>query len=169
MTTSTIMSKPPAWLWWLFIGLVAVVFLLVGRVFGPKKETTPRAAQKTATAPARADQWQLNWEKKPEHTGKTGIRSLSLPAKIEKKTNNHIIVSYSFSGGSGVMEGTSTDGVSYSGKWKDSTGWGKWHLRFVSPDTAFGWSDDEGKGEKVPNVLVKIKGGLASSVGRPFF
>jgi hypothetical protein len=161
------MSKVPTGLWWLLIGLVAVV-LLLGWTFRPKKETTTAKTAAIAT-PAQAEQWQLSWEKKPEHIGKTGIRSLSLPAQIEKRNNSHIIISYSFPGGSGVMEGISVDGVSYDGQWKDSTGWGKWHLHFVSSDTAFGWSDDGGKGEKVPNVLVRTKGGLAHASGPPPF
>jgi hypothetical protein len=107
-------------------------------------------------APAVAQQqWQLCWEKKPEYEGKTPQRDKCLSAKIESRNESHIIISYS--GGRGIQEGTSTDGKNYDGEWRDSTGWGKWHLKFVSSDTAFGWSDDEGKGEKQPNVLGKIK------------
>jgi len=100
-------------------------------------------------------QWQLCWEKKPGYEGKTGTRYKCLPAKIESRNESHIIISYSYSGGRGIQEGTSTDGISYDGAWSDSTGRGNWHLRFTSPNTAFGWSDDEGRGEKQPNVLEK--------------
>jgi hypothetical protein len=108
--------------------------------------------QRAAVAVAQ-ENWQLCWEKKPEYAGETSIRYQSLPAKIESRTAAHIVISYSYSGGQGVMEGTSIDGIGYDGQWKDSTGWGKWHLRFISPDTAFGWSDDKGKGYKQPSVL----------------
>lgn len=105
-------------------------------------------------APAVAQQeWQLCWMKKPEYEGKTDIRQKCLPARIETRSDSYIVISYSFSGGKGVREGTSTDGNNYSGQWKDKTGWGNFHMKFVSPDTAFGWSDDEGAGDKQPSVF----------------
>ena len=97
--------------------------------------------------------WQLCWMKKPEYEGKTDIRQKCLPAKIEKRSDSHIVISYSFSGGKGIREGTSTDGKNYSGQWKDKTGWGNFSMMFVSPDTAFGWSDDKGTGDKQPSVF----------------
>jgi len=97
--------------------------------------------------------WQLCWMKKPEYEGKTDIRQKCLPARIESRSDSHIVISYSFSGEKGVREGTSTDGLSYDGEWRDSTGSGKFHMRFISPDTAFGWSDDEGTGDKQPSVF----------------
>lgn len=111
---------------------------------------------KPAPAPVISQNWQLCWEKKPEHGGKTGMRNHCIPAKIETRTSSYLVISYNGNSGKGVQEGTSIDGVSYSGGWKDPTGWGKFHLRFTSSDTAFGWLDDEDKGEKIPNVLEKI-------------
>lgn len=103
-------------------------------------------------APVR-NNWQLCWEKVPGYNGETDARSKCLRAKIEKKDDDLIVISYASSYGRGIQKGTSSDGVSYSGEWKDSTGWGRWHLKFVSSDTAFGWSDDKGSGYKQPNVL----------------
>lgn len=113
-------------------------------------KTTP-----TKKASLSLQRWKLCWEKKPEYRGESDIRTRCLPAKVLRRSEGYIAISYSFPGGRGVQEGTSTDGISYDGKWEDSTGWGKFHLRFVSSDTAFGWSDDEGRGYKQPNVLSK--------------
>ena len=156
--TTQIMSKAPSWLWWLLIGLVAAI-LSAGWIFWPKKETTKTSQSQSAQQATVSQPWQLCWEKKPEHTGKTNTRQHCVPTIIETRTASYIVVSYICSEGLGVMEGTSINGIDYDGLWKDSTGWGKWHLKFVSADTAFGWSDDEGKKEKAPNVLTRFKGG----------
>ncbi len=144
----------------IIVVILTAIFVFGGRDSGG--ERLKNLYQKIGSSPQRAtaaaqQQWQLCWEKKPEYEGKTGTRYKCLPAKIESRNESHIIVSYSGGSGRGIQEGTSTDGKNYDGEWRDSTGWGKWHLKFVSSDTAFGWSDDEGKGEKQPNVLEKIK------------
>jgi len=133
--------------------VITAIFVLGGRE--KLKAPLPQPLRISTTQPAPLQQWQLCWEKKPEHEGKTGIRRECLSARVESRTDAHVVISYTYPGGRGVMEGTSTDGIGYDGEWKDSTGWGKWHLRFVSSDAAFGWSDDEGEGEKIPNVLEK--------------
>ncbi len=133
--------------------IAVIAILLVLGWFGYRHFTDlPSRQQTTAVA---QQKWQLCWEKKPEYEGKTAQRDKCLPARIETHSDSHIVISYSFTGGKGVQEGTSFDGKKYDGEWKDPTGWGKFHLRFVSSDTAFGWSDDEGKGDKQPNVLEK--------------
>lgn len=97
--------------------------------------------------------WQLCWDKVPGYKGETATRGKCLKAKIETRNDDLIIISYVSSSGKGVQKGTSSDGSSYSGEWKDPTGWGRWHLKFISSETAFGWSDDKGSGYKQPNVL----------------
>ena len=71
-------------------------------------------------------------------------------AKIEKRTSSEILISYT----SGVMTGTSTDGAIYKGEWQGRGRWGRWEIRFDSPDEATGWSDNKANGEKFP---LKIK------------
>lgn len=145
--------KGSGWLW--FLGVVIIV-LGISLALIPDSKNLNHQSLPTAPA-AISQQWELCWEKKPDYEGKTATRYKCLPARVETRTESHIIISYSYSGGRGVQEGTSTDGHSYDGTWRDTGGWGKWHLRFVSPDTAFGWSDDAGggKGEKAPTVLRK--------------
>ncbi len=149
----TDLDKAPAWAWWL---LIFFFLLIIGLGWFLTREKTERVGtqyRQPITQKAETENWQLCWLKKPEYEGKTSERDRCLPAKIESRSDSHVIISYSYPGGKGVQQGTSTDGKNYDGEWKDSTGWGKWHLKFVSSDTAFGWSDDEGKGEKQPNVL----------------
>lgn len=149
-------DRAPLLIWVVFtVVAVAIIGLKLWEPWVSKDKSSP--AEAPAVAQQRQQQWQLCWEKKPEYEGKTGTRYKCLPAKIESRNESHIIISYSYSGGRGIQEGTSTDGINYDGAWNDSTGRGNWHLRFTSSDTAFGWSDDEGKGEKQPNVLEKIK------------
>ena len=139
MTTPT-MSKVPTGLWWL---LIAVVFLL-GWIFWPKKET-PTAKTAAIATPARAEQWQLCWEKIPGHTGTTNTRQLCLPARI-LRGNASLVLTYPYRDGSGTMEASSSDGGAvYAGLWKDPGGWGNFHLRFTSPTSAVGWVDEKGK------------------------
>ena len=111
--------------------------------------------QKNASTPPRThpNSWQLCWEKVPDYKGVTSARSKCLNAKIETRSTESILISYFYSSGKGVQRGFADDGVSYAGEWRDAGGWGRWHLKFVSPDTAFGWSDDKGSGYKQPNVL----------------
>ncbi|NOY35356.1 MAG: hypothetical protein GXP44_00255 [bacterium] len=144
-------KKKKGGLGWLVLPLSLVAVLLIVGVMYYNTYTAPTKQGVATTKP----QWQICWEKKPEYRGESGIRTRCLPAKILRRSEGYIIISYSFPGGRGVQEGTSIDGINYDGKWKDSTGWGKFHLRFVSPDTAFGWSDDKGRGYKQPNVLAK--------------
>lgn len=132
---------------------IVFAFIMVGITVLMHSEKRKEIARATETF---APNWQLCWEKKPEHEGKTGMRNHCVPVTMEKRTSSHLIFAYDGNFGKGLQEGTSIDGVSYSGEWRDGTGWGKFHLRFTSSDTAFGWSDDEGKGEKIPNVLEKI-------------
>lgn len=132
---------------WVIIALVAYFgYRYFSERAGVQERRTPEIAQSQQN-------WQLCWEKKPEYDGKTPERNRCLPAKIESRTESYIVISYSYPGGKGIQQGISGDGKNYDGEWKDSTGQGKWHLKFVSSDTAFGWSDDEGKGEKQPNVF----------------
>ena len=70
---------------------------------------------------------------------------------IEKRTSSEILISYP----SGVMKGTSTDGVMYNGEWHGEVKWGRWEIRFDSQDEATGWSDNKGIGEKFPMKLGK--------------
>lgn len=69
--------------------------------------------------------------------------------KIEKRTSSEILISYS----SGVMKGTSTDGVMYKGEWHGRDKWGRWEIRFDSKDEGIGWSDNKGVGEMFPLKL----------------
>lgn len=143
--------KGSSWLW-----LIGIVIIVLGISLTLASNAKKIAAQKPTSAPtAESQQWELCWEKKPEHKGKTATKNHCMSARIEKRTNSYLVLSYNGNFGIGTQEGTSIDGVSYDGEWKDSTGWGKFHLKFVSPNTAFGWSDDEGKGEKIPNVFTK--------------
>ena len=114
---------------------VAAVLILVGLwMLGPSKTKT-----------SQDEHWQLCWEKKPEHIGKTSTRQLCLSARIETRTPSYLVISYSYSEGRGAMEGTSANGMEYNGQWKDSIGWGNFHLRFTSPTSAVGWVDEKGK------------------------
>jgi hypothetical protein len=70
---------------------------------------------------------------------------------IEKRTSSEILISYP----SGIMKGTSTDGVMYNGEWHGKVNWGRWEIRFDSQDEATGWSDNKGIGEKFPMKLRK--------------
>ncbi len=141
-------DKAPAWAWWILAAISFLVF--AGIIFIAPTETKKRAS-------VAREEWQLSWEKKPEYAGKTGVRHTSLLAAIESRDKTKIVISYVCPGSIGIMKGFSRDaGKSFDGTWKDATGWGCWHLRFTSDNTAFGWSDDEGKGYKQPNVLEKI-------------
>lgn len=136
--------------------LIVAAVIIIGVII-----ITAMAAQKEKPAKKEAlvaqEKWQLSWEKKPAYAGKTGVRHTSLPVAIESRDKEKIVISYTFSNNVGIMKGFSRDaGKSFDGIWKDATGWGCWHLRFTSDRTAFGWSDDEGKGYKQPNVLEKI-------------
>lgn len=136
--------------------IIAAIAWFGYRYFSERTERAGVQERQTPEIAQSQQDWRLCWMKKTEYEGKTAERGRCLPAKIESRSDSHIIISYSYPGGKGVQQGTSTDGKNYSGQWKDSTGWGKWHLKFVkfvSSDTAFGWSDDEDKGEKQPNVL----------------
>lgn len=141
-------KKKISWGW-----VVCVIALIFGGFYGYKHYLKPPTKETTV-----ALKWQLSWEKKPAYAGKTGIRHTSLPAAIENRDKSRIVISYICPDGSmGIMKGFSRNaGKSFDGIWKDSTGWGQWHLRFTSDNTAFGWSDDEGKGYKQPNVLERI-------------
>lgn len=140
---------------WSWGWIVCVLILVFGGYYGYKHYLKSPTAKEALVA---QEKWQLSWEKKPAYAGKTGVRHTSLPAAIENRDKEKIVISYTFSNNNvGIMKGFSRDsGKSFDGIWKDATGWGCWHLRFVSDNTAFGWSDDEGKGYKQPNVLEKI-------------
>jgi hypothetical protein len=73
----------------------------------------------------------------------------SYNVKIEKRTSSEILISYS----SGVMKGTSTDGVMYRGEWHGRDKWGRWEIRFDAKDEGTGWSDNKGVGEMFPLKL----------------
>lgn len=142
-------KKKTGWGW-----IICVIALIFGGYYGYKHYLKSPITKEAAVA---QEKWQLSWEKKPEYAGKTGVRHTSLPAAIENRDKEKIIISYVFSSNVGIMKGFSRDsGKSFDGIWKDATGWGCWHLRFTSDNTAFGWSDDGGKGYKQPNVLEKI-------------
>ncbi len=150
---TTGIKTPAKWLVWVII--LAVIGFAGYWIYIYFTKSKP--GRQAATVERQSQEWQLCWLKKPEYQGKTDIRQKCLPARIETRSDSHIVISYSFSGGKGIREGTSTDGLSYGGEWRDSTGSGKFHMRFISPDTAFGWSDDEGAGDKQPSVFERKK------------
>lgn len=137
------MKKSAKFVAWASIPLA--IFLFYASKYAKEYETPEKASTQVA-----AKNWQLCWEKPPEHKGKTEMRSTCLPAKIEKLNKNIITISYAFTGGSGVMEGASTDGVDYDGTWIDQTGSGTWHLKSTSENSAFGWTSDNGSSVKIP-------------------
>jgi hypothetical protein len=133
------------------IGLFILFLVLAVVRWGQKKakEAEATAKKQQIAAPV---QWQLCWEKTPEHRGKTAIRRNCNSAVVERQ-DEILVVKYNFSGGQGVIIASKTPDGAYLGTWRDSTGSGNIFLRFVSPSSALGWQDD-GKGtEKDPTSL----------------
>lgn len=133
-----------------FLGLLILFLILAAVRWGQKKTKEAEAAAKqrsavqAATPSARAEQWQLCWEKIPGHTGTTNTRQLCLSTRI-LRGNASLVLTYPYRDGSGTMEASSSDGLVYEGLWKDPGGWGNFHLRFTSPTSAVGWVDEKGK------------------------
>lgn len=152
---TTGIKTPAKWLVWVII--LAVIGFAGYWVYEYFSKSEPGRQTAITESRRESQEWQLCWLKTPEYEGKTDIRQKCLPAQIETRSDSHIVVSYTFSGGKGVREGTSIDGKNYSGQWKDKTGWGNFHMEFISPDTAFGWSDDESSGDKQPSVFERKK------------
>jgi uncharacterized iron-regulated membrane protein len=152
--TTTVVPAPAKKRSWSWIWLVVIVLVVVGANWGYRyyKNIQPTASKTPPVAPAQTQQWQLCWEKIPEHRGKTAMRRNCNTAYVERR-DEILVVKYVFSGGQGTIVAPKTLDGAYLGAWRDRTGSGNIFFRFVSPSSALGWQDD-GKGtEKDPTSL----------------
>jgi len=136
----------------LIIAIVIVGISILAYSGKKKKEVTGGFEPEAA-----AQNWQLCWEKKPEHEGKTGKRLDCTPAVIKQK-NDELVIEYELTGGGSgkIVCQQDSDHETYTGTWKDKWGSGSIHLRYTSPFSAFGWQDDGLGTEKIPtSVSVK--------------
>lgn len=149
--------KTPFWAWRVAIGMIALGAIVIAISFWwGKSATTPPKQKVTKETPLLQQKWQFCWVKKPGFRGDSPMRRFCLPAKIERKTRNYLVVSYGSSRTNGVIEATAAGGKIYKGRWEDAGDWGKiYELHFISSNTAIGWLDEEGQRNKAYSFVLE--------------
>lgn len=129
--------------------VIAILIAGVTTLMYSEKKKEGEGAKKAST-----QNWQLCWEKKPEHEGKTGKRLDCTPAVIKQK-DDVLVVEYELTGGGlgKIVCQQDSDPEAYTGTWKDEWGSGNIHQRFTSPFSSFGWQDDGQDTEKIPTSI----------------
>jgi hypothetical protein len=124
--------------------ILTITFISGGREGLYQKWENLTTAPPALTPTIQPTQWQLCWEKIPGAQGTTNVRSKCFPVRVIRDRNS-IVLSYDYNDRQGTMEASARDGAVYAGLWKDPGGWGNFQIRFTSPTSAVGWTDEKGK------------------------
>ena len=124
-------------------GTIIVIILIVLIFFMIKMTKIEKSEEVGQLTPA-TQNWQLCWEKNPDATMDELDIERCMPAVIQKE-EEFLLVFYKDKTGKLVGKTSSSSSNLYDGTWKDNGGWGNFHLRFVSPNSAVGWVDDKGE------------------------